>query len=158
MSERLFVSRVYIERRYGPVRIVYLPFEERPVTFSTHRALADNCDSGVARLVPSYASALDYVVAATGASLVDAFGSALEAERIDASYGRLTAEVRGEIGTTDDSVLVIHKIDIEHRIAASEWERPTIHSVHMRYLTKCGLYRTLSPVVEIISSFVMAPE
>lgn len=158
MAEPIYISKVYIERRYGPVRIAHLPAEEQPVTFSVHPALANYCDSEVTRLVPPHASTLDYVVAAAGASLIDAFGSALERERIDASHGRLTAEVRGEIGTTDDGVVIITKIEIEHHVMASELERQTIHEVHASYLKRCALFRTLSPSVEFISSYRMMAE
>jgi uncharacterized OsmC-like protein len=158
MSKPVYISKVHIERRYGPVRIAHLPAEKQPVTFSVHQALAHYCDDEVTRLVPPHASTLDYVVAATGASLVDTFGSALEAERIDASHGRLMAEVHGEIETTEDGVLVIRKIQIEHRIASSERARLTIDKVHARYMTRCALFRTLSSAVEIVSTYVIIPE
>ena len=158
MSKPLYISKIYIERRYGPVRIAHLPAEDQPVTFSVHRELADYCDSEVTRLVPQHASTLDYLVAATGASLVDTFGTALEAEKIDASHGRLTAEVRGEVGTTDDGVLIVRKIEIEHHIVAAEWERKRIDEVHVKYMTRCALFRTLSSSVTIASSFVVVPE
>jgi len=158
MAEPIYISRIYLERRYGPVRIAHLPAEEQPVTFSVHPALAAFCNSEVTRLVPSHASTLDYVVAATGASLLDTFGAMLEARRIDASHGRLTAEVRGEVGTTDDGVLIITKVEIEYQIIASDQERPVINEVHDKYMTRCALFRTLSSSVVFASNFIMVAE
>ena len=40
MSEVVYVSKVRIERKIGPLRIAYLPGESQPVTFSVHGAIA----------------------------------------------------------------------------------------------------------------------
>src|SRR5205823_14847525 len=110
------------------------------------------------KFVPSRASTLDYIVAATGASLVGAFGNELEERRIDASHGRLTADVRGQISTEQDGVLIIRRIEIEHRIGGSESERTMIDKVHASYMAKCPVFRTLSGCVEIVSSYEIIPE
>jgi hypothetical protein len=39
MSDVVYISRVRIERKMGPLRIAYLPGESQPVAFSVHGAL-----------------------------------------------------------------------------------------------------------------------
>jgi len=56
---------------------------------------------------------------------------------IDASDGRLTAEVRGEVETSEDEVLIIRRIHVRHRIAAPEEKRSTSERVHAIYAQKC---------------------
>ena len=50
------------------------------------------------------------------------FGGALEARQIDASHGRLTADVTGEV-ETEEGVLVIRRIHVAMRLKAPEGER-----------------------------------
>jgi len=59
---------------------------------------------------------------------------------IDASDGRLTAEVRGEVETSDDGVLIIRRIHVRHRM-------------HAVYAQKCPVYRSLQAAIEITSSY-----
>ena len=40
MSEVVYVSKIKIERKSGPLRIAHLPGESQPVTFSVHGAIA----------------------------------------------------------------------------------------------------------------------
>src|SRR5260370_29122142 len=49
--------------------------------------------------------------------MLGTFGGALEARQIDASNGKLTAEVTGEV-ETEDNVLVIRRIHVEMRLVA----------------------------------------
>ncbi len=158
MAEPPYVSEIRIERRYGPVRIAFLPAEKQPVVFGVHGEVAAHCGVDLSRFVPSRASTLDYIVAATGASLVGAFGNELEERKIDASHGRLTADVRGQINAEQDGTLMIRKIEIQHRLVASEAERLTIDRVHASYMTKCPVFRTLHSCVEILSSYEILPE
>jgi uncharacterized OsmC-like protein len=72
---------------------------------------------------------------------------------IDASDGRLTAEVRGEVETSDDGVLIIRRIHVSHRIAAAEEKRGTVERVHAIYAQKCPVYRSLQAAIEITSSY-----
>ena len=65
MSEVVYVSKVRIERKSGPLRIAYLPGESQPVTFSVHRAIAKHYKVDPAKIGESHASTLDYVVAST---------------------------------------------------------------------------------------------
>jgi hypothetical protein len=51
--------------------------------------------------------------------MLGTFGGALEARKIDASDGRLTAEVRGEI-ESEDGVLVIRRIHVDFKLRSPE--------------------------------------
>jgi uncharacterized OsmC-like protein len=83
--------------------------------------------------------------------MLGTFGGALEARQIDASGGRLTAEVTGEV-ETDEGVLVIRRIHVAMRLAAAEHTRPTVDRVHGIYAMRCPLYRTLHDAIVLSSS------
>ena len=85
------------------------------------------------------------------------FGGALEARKIDASGGRLSADVRGEI-ETEDRVLVIKRIHVAFKLAASEEQRPTIERVHSVFAGNCPVYRSLTAGIEITSSYTLVGE
>ena len=57
------------------------------------------------------------------------FGGALEARHIDASNGKLTADVTGEV-EAEDSVLVIRRIHVAMRLVAPEAVRETVERTH----------------------------
>jgi uncharacterized OsmC-like protein len=84
--------------------------------------------------------------------MIGTFGGALEARKIDASEGRLTAEVRGEI-ETDDGVLVIRRIHVAMKLRAQEEMRETVDRVHGFFATRCPVYRSLTPGIQITSSY-----
>ncbi len=63
MSDVVYVSKVGIERKTGPVRWAYLPAEDDPVTFGVHGAIAEHYGVDPERF-PPHATTLDYVVAA----------------------------------------------------------------------------------------------
>ena len=83
------------------------------------------------------------------------FGGALEARQIDASNGRLTAEVTGEV-ETEDGVLVIRRIHVAMRLVAPEGARETVERTHGVYAMHCPLYRTLHKAIRLSSSFELA--
>ncbi|MFQ5649197.1 MAG: hypothetical protein ACE5IY_04570 [bacterium] len=65
MSEVVYVSKVRIERREGPLREAYLPAEKEAVRFGVHGAIAEHY--GVRPEVSEpHATTLDYVIAAAG--------------------------------------------------------------------------------------------
>jgi len=66
MSNPVYVSKVRIERRSGPLRLAQLPGESQPIAFSVHGAIAEHYGLHPAKLPESHASTLDYVVAALG--------------------------------------------------------------------------------------------
>lgn len=90
--------------------------------------------------------------------MVGTFGGALEARKIPADRGRLTCNVRGEVYAGEDGVMIIRKIHVEHQIVASEEQRPVIDRVHGVYANKCPVYRSLSPAIEITSSYTIVSE
>ncbi len=85
------------------------------------------------------------------------FGGALEARQIDASNGKLSAEVTGEV-ETDEGVLVIRRIHVAMRLVASEEAREKVERVHGMYAMRCPLYRTLHNAIQLTSSYeLVAP-
>jgi uncharacterized OsmC-like protein len=86
--------------------------------------------------------------------MMGTFGGALEARQIDASGGRLKAEVIGEV-ETEDGVLVIRRIHVQLSIEAPESARETIERVHGMYAMRCPLYRTLRSAIQLTSSYTM---
>ena len=84
--------------------------------------------------------------------MLGTFGGALEARKIDASGGKLSADVTGEV-ETEDGVLVIRRIHVHMRLAASKDVRETVDRVHDMYAMRCPLYRTLHGAIALSSSF-----
>ena len=89
--------------------------------------------------------------------MLGTFGGALEARKINASGGALTANVRGEV-EADDGVLVIRRIHVEFKLNASEDSRETVERVHGVFAGKCPVYRTLHTAIQITSSYTIVPE
>ncbi len=83
--------------------------------------------------------------------MLGTFGGALEARHIDASDGRLTADVTGEV-ETEDGVLVIRRIDVKMRLEAAASTRDTVDRAHGVYAMRCPLYRTLHNTIALSSS------
>jgi uncharacterized OsmC-like protein len=84
--------------------------------------------------------------------MMGTFGGALEARQIDASNGKLTADVTGEVETEED-VLVIRRIHVVMHLVASQDVRETVERVHGIYAMRCPLYRTLHNTIKLTSSF-----
>jgi uncharacterized OsmC-like protein len=84
--------------------------------------------------------------------MMGTFGGALEARQIDASNGRLTADVTGGV-ESEEGVLVIRRIHVAMRLVAPEEVRATIERVHGVYAMRCPLYRTLHHAIQLTSSF-----
>jgi uncharacterized OsmC-like protein len=84
--------------------------------------------------------------------MMGTFGGALEARHIDASGGRLTAEVKGEV-ETEDGVLVIKRIHVHLKLAAGDDVREVVERVHGVYAMRCPLYRTLHTAIALTSSY-----
>jgi len=80
------------------------------------------------------------------------FGGALEARQIDASDGKLTAEVTGEV-EEEDGVLIIRRIHVSMRLVAPEDTREKVERVHAVYPMSCPLYRTLYNAIRLTSSY-----
>ena len=80
------------------------------------------------------------------------FGGALEARQIDASNGKLTANVTGEV-EAEDGVLVIRRIHVAMRLVSPEQVKETVERTHSIYAMRCPLYRTLPESIQLTSSF-----
>jgi uncharacterized OsmC-like protein len=88
--------------------------------------------------------------------MLGTFGGALEARKIDASGGKLSADVVGEV-EAEDGVLVIRRIHVDLRLAAPEDARETVERVHGIYAMRCPLYRTLHTAIVLTSSVTLVP-
>lgn len=88
--------------------------------------------------------------------MVGTFGGALDARGIDANNGRLTAEVTGEVGT-EEGTLVIRRIHVAMRLNAPGGADATIERVHRGYAMKCPLYRTLHQAIQLTSAYELVP-
>ena len=84
------------------------------------------------------------------------FGGALEARQIDASDGKLTADVTGEV-EQEEGVLVIRRIHVSMRLVAPDGAREKVERVHAIYPMSCPLYRTLHNAIRLTSSFELVP-
>ena len=84
--------------------------------------------------------------------MLGTFGGALEVRQIDASDGKLTANVTGEV-EAEEGVLVIRRIHVAMRLVAPEEVREKVERVHAVYPMKCPLYRTLHDAIQLTSSF-----
>jgi uncharacterized OsmC-like protein len=84
--------------------------------------------------------------------MLGTFGGALEARHVDASNGRLTGDITGEV-ETEDGVLVIRRIHVAMRLKAPEQVKETVERVHGTYAMHCPLYRTLHKAIQLTSSF-----
>jgi uncharacterized OsmC-like protein len=88
--------------------------------------------------------------------MVGTFGGALEARQIDASNGKLIADVTGEV-EAEEGVLVIRRIHVLMHLAAPEEKRDVVERVHGIYAMRCPLYRTLHNAIQLTSSFELLP-
>ena len=84
--------------------------------------------------------------------MLGTFGGALEARQIDASDGKFSAEVTGEL-EEEDGVVVIRRIHVAMRLLALEQTREKVDRVHAIYAMNCPLYRTLHSAIQLTSSF-----
>lgn len=83
--------------------------------------------------------------------MLGTFGGALEARRINASEGRLKADVTGEV-ETEDGVLIIKRIHVAMHLDAPEEAMETARRVHDLYAMNCPLYRTFHNTIQLSSS------
>ena len=65
MSDVVYVSKIKLERKNGPLRVAHLPGESQPVMFSVHDEIARHYKVDPAKIVASHAATIDYVIAAT---------------------------------------------------------------------------------------------
>ena len=79
------------------------------------------------------------------------FGGALEARQIDASDGKLTADVTGEV-EQEEGVLVIRRVHVAMHLVAPDDLKEKVERVHALYPINCPLYRTLHNAIRLTSS------
>jgi uncharacterized OsmC-like protein len=89
--------------------------------------------------------------------MMGTFGGALDARQIDASNGKLTADVTGEV-EKEEGVLVIRRIHVAMRLVAPGEVKELVERVHGIYAMRCPLYRTLHKAIQLTSSIeLVAP-
>ena len=85
------------------------------------------------------------------------YGSALAARKV-ITDGKLSGEVRGEVESDRDGVLVVRRIHVEMVLRAPEEKRQTAERVLGIYANACPLYRTTRNCIELSSSLTFVPE
>jgi uncharacterized OsmC-like protein len=90
--------------------------------------------------------------------MLGTFAGALDARKINAKEGRLTADVRGEV-EPDGKVLMIRRVHVNFRLRAENPDevRETVERVHGVYAEGCPVYRSLKPAFPITSSVDVVP-
>ena len=78
----------------------------------------------------------------------------LEARGINASGGRLSAEVNGKVGK-DDGVLVIRQIHCKYLLKAAEADGKAIQRAFELHPMRCPVYRTLYQCIEITTELAI---
>ena len=81
----------------------------------------------------------------------------LEARGIDASGGRLTAEVQGKVGK-EDGVLVIRRIHCKYLLragGAGGADKAAIQRAFDLHPMRCPVYRTLYQCIEITTELAL---
>ncbi len=73
---------------------------------------------------------------------------------MDASNGKLSADVRGEI-EKEEGVLVIKRINVVFHLEAPEAARETVERVHGFYASRCPVYRSIHKSIDVTSEFVL---
>jgi uncharacterized OsmC-like protein len=72
--------------------------------------------------------------------------------KIDASGGRLWAEVKGDI-ETEDKVLVIKRIHVVYHLKAPAETLEKIERVHQVHADHCPVYRSLHKAIVITTEY-----
>jgi uncharacterized OsmC-like protein len=91
--------------------------------------------------------------------MLGTFAGALDARKINAKEGRLTADVRGEV-EEEDKVLIIRRVHVTFHLRAANPDevRETVGRVHSVYADSCPVYRSLKPAFPITSSLELVQE
>jgi organic hydroperoxide reductase OsmC/OhrA len=83
---------------------------------------------------------------------VGPLGGALEARGIEASGGRLTAEVRGEV-ELDGRILVLRRVHAHYRIRAPRSAQATVERVHGFHADNCPVARSIRDAIDVTTTF-----
>lgn len=80
----------------------------------------------------------------------------LEARGIDASDGKLTADVTGNV-SKEEGVLSLRAIHVKYRLEADGADREAIRRAHDMHADRCPVYRTLHKCVDVTTELAVAP-
>jgi uncharacterized OsmC-like protein len=91
--------------------------------------------------------------------MLGTFAGALDARKINAKEGRLTADVRGEV-EEENKVLIIRRVHVTFHLRTANLDevRETVDRVHNVYAESCPVYRSLKPAFRITSGVELLPE
>ena len=91
--------------------------------------------------------------------MLGTFAGALDARKIDAKEGRLTADVRGEV-EEEKKVLIIRRVHVTFHLRTSNPDevREIVDRVHKVYAEGCPVYRSLKPAFQITSGVEITPD
>jgi organic hydroperoxide reductase OsmC/OhrA len=78
-------------------------------------------------------------------------GAALEARKISAGEGRLTAEAVGEI-EEEDGVLVVRRIHVVYHLRVASDSREAAIRAHQKHVGYCPMAQTIRNCVEVTTS------
>lgn len=72
---------------------------------------------------------------------------------MDASDGRLSCSVEGDVEKDDRGVLVIRRIRVAFRLAAGDEARETVDRVHGKFARFCPVYQSITPAIDVTTSY-----
>ena len=78
----------------------------------------------------------------------------LEARGIDASDGRLAAEVKGGVGK-EEGVLVVRRIHVNYQLRAAGADQEAINRAFELHPMRCPVYRTLHKCIDITTELAI---
>ncbi|MDE2653557.1 MAG: OsmC family protein [Gemmatimonadota bacterium] len=78
----------------------------------------------------------------------------LEARGIDASDGRLAAEVKGGVGK-EEGVLVVRRIHVKYQLRAAAADEEAINRAFDLHPMRCPVYRTLHKCIDITTELAI---
>ena len=143
----VYLSKIRIERIEGPLRIAYLPPDNRPVRFGVHSGVAEhyNRDPNEEH---ADTTTLDYIIAAAGGWLTGTLGGALDARGINGSSPNFSAETSGEI-VNDGKTIIIKSIHVDYHLKIKSKDRVAAERAHSFHASHCPVARTLEGSVKI---------
>jgi uncharacterized OsmC-like protein len=80
------------------------------------------------------------------------FAGALAARKIEVDNGKVTAHARGEV-ENEGGTLIIRRIHVHLKLVAPESAREAVERVHGMYAEKCPIYRSVTPAIQITTSY-----
>ena len=78
----------------------------------------------------------------------------LEARGIDASDGRLAAEVKGGVGK-EEGVLVVRRIHVNYQLRSAGADEEAINRAFDLHPMRCPVYRTLHKCIDITTELTI---